>query len=64
MELFGPPVSPDVSDDQRASNALIKRIKKLRWIGMHDEAEQVQTKLAEFDAQPADSVVAGPRETD
>ena len=64
MAISGPPISPDVPDDQRASNSLIKRIKKLRWMGMHDEERRVQTTLAERDAQPADSVIAGPRETD
>jgi hypothetical protein len=64
MELFGPPISPDVPEEQRASNALIKLIKKLRWMGMNDEEQRVQKTLAERDVQPADSVVAGPRETD
>jgi hypothetical protein len=64
MELFGPPISPDVSDDQRASNTLIKLIQKLRWIGMDDEAKRVQTTLAARDMQPADSVIAGPCDTD
>ena len=64
MELSGPTVSPDVSDDQRTSNALIKLIKKLRWMGMNDEEERVQTTLAERDVPPADSVITGPRETD
>ena len=41
MEIFGPPISPDVSDDQRASNALIKLIQKLRWMGMDDEVARV-----------------------
>jgi hypothetical protein len=33
---------PDVSAEQRASNELIKRIRKLRWMGMREEAERVQ----------------------
>jgi hypothetical protein len=52
---------PDVSADQRAANELIKRIRKLRWMGMDGEAEHLQIKLAGL---PADSVVAEPRETD
>jgi len=64
MEMFGPPISPDVSDDQRASNALIKLIRKLRWMGMDDEVERVQTTLAARDVRPADSVIAGPIDTD
>jgi hypothetical protein len=53
---------PDVSADQRASNELIKRIRKLRWMGMEGEAERLQIKLV--GAIPIDSVVAEPRETD
>ena len=53
---------PDVSADQRASNELIKRIRKLRWMGMEGEAERLQIKLA--GALPKDSVIAEPRETD
>ena len=64
MEMFGPPISPDVSDDERASNALIKLIRKLRWMGMDDEVERVQTTLAARDVRPADSVIAGPVDTD
>jgi hypothetical protein len=63
MELFGPPISP-LSDDQRVSDTRIKMIKKLRWMGMNDEAERLQTEVAERDLQPADSVVAGPPDTD
>ena len=53
---------PDVSADQRASNELIKRIRKLRWMGMEGEAERLQIKLA--GGSPKDSVIAEPRETD
>jgi hypothetical protein len=53
---------PDVSADQRAANELIKRIRKLRWMGMDGEAEHLQIKLA--GGLPADSVVAESRETD
>jgi hypothetical protein len=64
MEIFGPPISPDVSDDQRASNALIKLIQRLRWVGMDDEAERVKMTLAACDVRPADSVIPGPGDTD
>jgi hypothetical protein len=64
MEMFGPPNSPDVSDDQRASNALIKLIQKLRWMGMDDEVTRVQMTLAARNLRPAESVVAGPPDTD
>jgi hypothetical protein len=64
MDIFGPPASPDVPDDQRTSNALVKLIKKLRWVGMKDEEERLQNKLKEHDMELADSVVANPRDTD
>ena len=32
---------PDVSPEERATCALIKRIQKLRWIGMEAEAERL-----------------------
>ena len=53
---------PDVSADQRASNEMIKLIRKLRWMGMEVEAQRLQVTL---DGVPqVDSVVAEPRETD
>lgn len=55
---------PDVSSQQRTSNELVKLIRKLRWMGMEEEAERVQTKLARSDVGPADSVLAESRETD
>jgi hypothetical protein len=39
---------PDVSAEQRASSALLKRIRKLRWIGMEDEAERLEIVLAKL----------------
>ncbi len=62
--IFGPPMSPDVSEGQRASNALVKLIRKLRWMGMEDDAERVQITLATCDMKTADSVVAEPIDTD
>lgn len=53
---------PDVSADQRASNEMIKLIRKLRWMGMEGEAERLRNALAGMPR--ADSVVAEPRETD
>jgi hypothetical protein len=63
MEIFGPPISPDVSDDQRASDALIKLVRKLRWMGMNDEMERVEQTLTARDTRPADIVIGGPSET-
>ena len=54
----------DVSAEQRTSNELVKLIRKLRWMGMEEEAERVHAELAQCGAQPADSVVAASHETD
>jgi hypothetical protein len=53
----------DLSARQRA-NKLIRLIRKLRWMGMEEEAERVQIELAKCGAQPTDSVLAASRETD
>jgi len=53
---------PEVSAEQRASNDLIKRIRKLRWIGMEDEAREVQGSLRSISSR--DLVLAGPCDTD
>jgi hypothetical protein len=55
---------PDVLAEQRASNKLVKLIRKLRWMGMEEEAERIQIELEQRDIPPADSVLAAPRETD
>jgi hypothetical protein len=52
-----------VSARQQASE-FIGLIRKLRWMGLEEEAERVQTELARSGAQPADSVLAASRETD
>jgi poly-beta-hydroxyalkanoate depolymerase len=33
---------PDVSMEQRRSSELVKRIRKLRWMGLEGEAERVE----------------------
>jgi len=53
---------PDVSAEQRASNELIKLIRKLRWMGMEGEAQRLQVALN--GAPTTDTVIAEPRETD
>src|SRR4051812_25079669 len=45
----------DVSTNEKVSNALIKQIRKLRWIGMDAEASRLQAKLSRM--QAADVVV-------
>ena len=48
---------PDLSARQHA-NELIRLIRKLRWMGMEEDAERV------CGAQPTDSVLVASRETD
>jgi hypothetical protein len=59
--IVGTERSPQVSAQQRAENELVKRIRKLRWIGMDDEARALQRKL---DPRKAGSVLAMPVDTD
>lgn len=58
------PNSPDALTEQEAPDELIMLLRKLRWIGMDDEAERVQRKLAACHSRPTNSVLAGPDETD
>jgi len=55
---------PNVPAEQRTSDELVKLIRKLRWMGMEEEAERVETKLAHSDVEAADCVLAASRETD
>jgi len=55
---------PDVSSEQRKSNELVRLIRKLRWMGMEEEADRVQTELARCGVRRGDSVLATPYETD
>jgi hypothetical protein len=57
-----PKQSEPVETESKA-NDLVKRIRKLRWMGMEDEAERLQQELTRRCAD-ADTVVATPRETD
>ena len=56
--------APGVSAEQRTSNELVKLIRKLRWMGMEEEADRVQTELVQCGVSRADSVLATPHETD
>ena len=55
---------PDVLAEQRTSNELVKLIRKLRWVGMEEEARRVQDELTLRRVPEVDSVVAASRETD
>ncbi len=50
--------------DTRVSNEMIKLIRKLRWIGMDEEAQKLQKELTQRETAAADSVVATQGETD
>lgn len=54
----------DVCLQQRTANEMIHLIRKLRWMGMEDEAKIMQAQLAAFGVRPGDNVVGGPRDTD
>ena len=56
--------SADSSPAQRASNELVKLIRKLRWMGMEEEAKKMEEQLTHCDVRAEDSVVAASRETD
>lgn len=43
---------------------LVPLIRKLRWMGMDDEVERVQQRLASCQTPLTDCVLAAPRETD
>jgi hypothetical protein len=53
----------DTVEGEAGANDLVKRIRKLRWMGMEEEAERLQAELTRRCAS-ADSVIATPRETD
>jgi hypothetical protein len=52
----------EASATENAKNELVKRVRKLRWVGEEEEAEKAQRALGE--QTPSDSVLAMPRETD
>jgi hypothetical protein len=54
---------PETSLAHHASNELIKLIRKLRWVGMEEEAKGLQKELTRR-AIAGDSVLATPAETD
>ena len=53
----------DPPENESGANDLVKRIRKLRWMGMEEEAERLQAELTRRRAA-ADSVIATPRDTD
>jgi hypothetical protein len=57
-----PNTVPDVSADERDFSDHIKHIRKLRWIGLEQEAEREQLALCR--RAPTGSVLTIPRDTD
>jgi hypothetical protein len=57
------PKHEDPAEAESSVNDLVKQIRKLRWMGMEQEAERLQSELTQKCAA-ADSVIATPRETD
>ena len=65
MEIFdGQGRCLDNSAQRAASNECVRLIRKLRWIGMDDEAERVLAQLTGWSFQPTETVIAGPWATD
>ncbi len=59
-----PEASPEVCPEQMATGDLIKLIRKLRWIGMDEEADQLQLHLAACGIALATMIVGCPYDTD
>ena len=49
---------------EKSSREWAKLIRKLRWIGMDDEAERVLAQLSGWPFRPTETVIAGPWATD
>ena len=50
--------------EQRASNELVTMIRKLRWMGLEEEAQGKEDELVMRGVTAAPSVVASPGDTD
>jgi hypothetical protein len=55
---------PDTPSAHQTSNDLVKLIRKLRWIGMHEQAEGLEKELEGRRVTAADCVLANSGETD
>jgi hypothetical protein len=54
----------DDTPEQKAAREAVKLIRKLRWIGLEREAQQLQTALSGFPSDNRASLLAGPHSTD
>ena len=50
--------------DDFTANDLTVRIRKLRWMGMEDEAKALEQELKSVSTTEIDTVLAAPRNTD
>jgi hypothetical protein len=50
--------------EQQASNKLVYLIRKLRWMGLEEEAKRAEDRLMLRPVAASDTVVAVPHETD
>jgi hypothetical protein len=48
----------------RMQNQVVHLIRKLRWMGLDDEAKRIQATFDGCERTPADSVLGGPVDTD
>jgi hypothetical protein len=48
----------------RTADELVHLIRKLRWMGMDNEAEVMRAQLADSRVSPGDNVIGGPRDAD
>jgi hypothetical protein len=58
-----PKKPPDGMQEQQTSNELVKKIRKLRWMGLEEEAVMMQNEL-NLRRPRADSVLAASHDTD
>jgi hypothetical protein len=56
--------SDALAAEQRTSNELVNLVRKLRWIGMDEEAQRLQKELTRRHAAATHSVLGPPGETD
>jgi len=55
---------PDTVVEKVSSDETVKRIRKLRWIGMIDEARSLELQLKRIPAVGKAGALAGPYSTD
>ena len=62
QDTLSPDRPADISGEQSSARELVKRIRKLRWMGMEEEAQRLQATLRRI--EDTDCVLAAPRDTD